>query len=395
MTKEGEMMDTLVAAIICILGLIIGIFAIRENELFSIKKKCMFVVLAFVIIFEISSDTLLLLINGKNILSDPICTLLKAIELIVVPIIPTIFSVIITHKNFWKKIRKVFIAIIALNTAFQLMSFVLPISFQYQNTFYSRTQYTYIYITLIVLSTILFLICASKTFVQSTKISYTLVSSVVLVLLGMLFRMLHIDSNADWMCITLAYFIFLFYFSSTYLKVDPLTSLLNRKAMDSRIEKINYDTAIIMIDANNFKEINDTYGHIAGDKALTRIAKAIYITFENYGYCYRIGGDEFCVILKRNALSKLVDETENFDTYNAIGGLIAKLDEQMEIEAQKYPMLSDGLACGFGIYKTVANSEELDTYKTVEEVKKIADERMYKKKEMMKEDKKTNKKKMY
>lgn len=44
------------------------------------------------------------------------------------------------------------------------------------------------------------------------------------------------------------------------------------------------------------KGINDTYGHAFGDEALTEVGKAISTVFSHVGYCYRIGGDEFCVI---------------------------------------------------------------------------------------------------
>lgn len=377
-------MDTLVAAVICSLSLIIGIIAIYENELFSTSKKCLFAILAAVIVFEICSDTFLIIINGKKLLPNDVYKLIKIMEFATVPLIPTLFSKIITHRHFWKKIRKVFWSITTVNLVFQITSFVIPLMFEYKDTVYNRTQYTYIYVGLISVTATLFLVCASKTFVQSSKISCTLVCTVVLVIVGMLLRAFNIDSNADWMCITSAYFIFLFYFSSTYLKVDPLTLLLNRKAFDNRIEKVSYDTAIIVIDANNFKNINDEYGHIAGDKALVKIAKVIYTTFGRYGYCYRIGGDEFCVLFKKNALPRLIEETENFDSYNTIKKLLAKLDEQMELEIQKYPMLVDGVACGFGIYRSPGYTDEPDTYKTIEEVFKIADDRMYEDKERKK-----------
>ena len=48
-----------------------------------------------------------------------------------------------------------------------------------------------------------------------------------------------------------------------------------------------------------FKEINDNYGHQYGDKCLNQIARILKSVFGNYGQCYRIGGDEFAVILRR------------------------------------------------------------------------------------------------
>lgn len=53
-----------------------------------------------------------------------------------------------------------------------------------------------------------------------------------------------------------------------------------------------------MFDVDDFKQINDSYGHVQGDLCLAEIAECIKKAYANFGYCYRIGGDEFCVLLK-------------------------------------------------------------------------------------------------
>jgi len=55
---------------------------------------------------------------------------------------------------------------------------------------------------------------------------------------------------------------------------------------------------LIVMDLDDFKYINDTYGHLEGDKCLRVIAKCLKTAYSDYGNCYRIGGDEFCVLLK-------------------------------------------------------------------------------------------------
>lgn len=54
----------------------------------------------------------------------------------------------------------------------------------------------------------------------------------------------------------------------------------------------------VVFDVDDFKQINDRYGHIQGDLCLAGIAECIKKSYANFGYCYRIGGDEFCVLLK-------------------------------------------------------------------------------------------------
>ena len=55
---------------------------------------------------------------------------------------------------------------------------------------------------------------------------------------------------------------------------------------------------LVVFDVDDFKQINDRYGHIQGDLCLAGIAECIKKSYANFGYCYRIGGDEFCVLLK-------------------------------------------------------------------------------------------------
>lgn len=55
---------------------------------------------------------------------------------------------------------------------------------------------------------------------------------------------------------------------------------------------------LIVFDVDDFKQVNDLYGHLQGDVCLAEIADCIKKAYAQYGYCYRIGGDEFCVLLK-------------------------------------------------------------------------------------------------
>ena len=55
---------------------------------------------------------------------------------------------------------------------------------------------------------------------------------------------------------------------------------------------------LIVFDVDDFKHVNDVYGHVKGALCLSIIANCIKKAYAKYGYCYRIGGDEFCVLLK-------------------------------------------------------------------------------------------------
>ncbi len=56
---------------------------------------------------------------------------------------------------------------------------------------------------------------------------------------------------------------------------------------------------LVVFDVDDFKQINDRYGHMKGDLCLADIAECIKKAYASFGYCYRIGGDEFCVITEK------------------------------------------------------------------------------------------------
>ena len=78
---------------------------------------------------------------------------------------------------------------------------------------------------------------------------------------------------------------------------DELTGLLNRMALRDRFESyLGHDLHVLILDVDHFKEFNDAFGHMAGDRVLVAVADAITDVFGE-GCAYRFGGDEFLVIL--------------------------------------------------------------------------------------------------
>ncbi len=81
---------------------------------------------------------------------------------------------------------------------------------------------------------------------------------------------------------------------------DPLTGLWNRNYLMSEFSKLSDDTVgtFMILDLDNFKGINDTYGHVAGDAALVAFAKTLSGFVHKDDIVARIGGDEFAVYLR-------------------------------------------------------------------------------------------------
>ena len=153
--------------------------------------------------------------------------------------------------------------------------------------------------------------------------------------------------------------------------VDTMTGLKNRNCFQEKIkilnDNLNEDTQlkIVVFDINGLKKINDKYGHLKGDLMIKESANTIRKTFDNCGNVYRIGGDEFCLIVEN--VENLEESIKKFEEI---------LDKQRSKSVNERVIISYGVEeFHFGLNK--------DLY----EVFDIADKNMYEyKKKVEKKD---------
>jgi len=100
---------------------------------------------------------------------------------------------------------------------------------------------------------------------------------------------------------------------------DPLTNCYNRRAFYDYLKKElacakrhNFPIGCIMLDADHFKSINDTYGHTVGDEVLKAIANILLTYSRKSDYVCRYGGEEFCVVLTHSNYDQTFAVAEKF-----------------------------------------------------------------------------------
>ena len=155
---------------------------------------------------------------------------------------------------------------------------------------------------------------------------------------------------------------------------DALTGIRNKTAYDKEIKKIEYDMStgklnafgIGMIDLNFLKRVNDTYGHEQGNIAIKKLCFLVCTTFE-HSPVFRIGGDEFVVILKGTDLDNIDSLTDSFKKK------LAEIAEDDKLE----PWEKVSAAIGLAFYDKDIDANVLNVFKR-------ADKNMYECKKAMK-----------
>jgi len=140
---------------------------------------------------------------------------------------------------------------------------------------------------------------------------------------------------------------------------DPLTGLYNRRFFFENASKLleiakrdNKKLIVIFIDLDNFKQINDLYGHATGDAVLKKVGEILKKGFRNSDIVARIGGDEFVIAI-------------------LLGGSEENIKKIIHRTREEIEKAIPGISFSYGYAKFPDDSDN------IEELVKIADERMY------------------
>lgn len=282
----------------------------------------------------------------------------------IAPFIPIFMALSFSNADFFKV--KVWIFPATINMFFTVLSPFFGLIFAVsQENIYTRGPWFAIFILAYVWGTLLLVhetIRVTKRY--QTKNSFVLYLILLFIMFGTSIQVILPAVHTTWICISLSITIYYAYFCELCEKFDAQTYLLNRRAYACEVERVmdSEQATILFFDVDEFKEINDTYGHQFGDQCLYTVACCIKEVFQNIGLCFRIGGDEFCVI------SRITDEAMIQDAKKSFLEKIEKCREK----DKKLPNVS----IGHGFYKKGLCK--------VDEAIKNADEQLYEFKKIQK-----------
>ena len=141
---------------------------------------------------------------------------------------------------------------------------------------------------------------------------------------------------------------------------DPLTNLYNRRYFSDQINKVKtfakrngYPLSIILLDIDNFKIINDTYGHIVGDDVIIKVARSLEEELRNSDIVARFGGEEFVILLQNS------DSATSFKVAEKIRHRLADLTIKSKLDSFNF-------TTSFGLAQFNEKLDNDDIKKTIE-----------------------------
>jgi diguanylate cyclase (GGDEF)-like protein len=132
-------------------------------------------------------------------------------------------------------------------------------------------------------------------------------------------------------------------------RIDTKTGLLNSSTWEREAEaevtravRMNVPLAVALVDIDHFKVVNDTYGHLAGDKALRAVTDALRSQLRGYDLAGRFGGEEFAVLLPQARELDALNVAERLRSY--VAGLVIPVDDEDESAGSIRLTISVGVA---------------------------------------------------
>lgn len=172
-----------------------------------------------------------------------------------------------------------------------------------ENNIYSRGPLYYLYMIVFVYSFLISILSKFKAIgFLPGFFKIRLILHCVVLLAGMSVQLIFPHVHSTWIMICLFFVLDYAIIFEIKSMVDSLTGLLNKSVFNRQMNTFqatkNSNYYIIMLDVNDFKKVNDTRGHLYGDKCLCEIASVLKGLFRRHANIFRFGGDEFCVLLK-------------------------------------------------------------------------------------------------
>lgn len=332
----------------------------NTNDLFPQYKRRLFLLLFFSTIIAIIAEwsgSVTILFGGRFRLFH-IWT--KVLELSLTPVVPFLCAEILNYSADTSKKTRWIYYVLCIHTGLEVLSAFGGFIFYVDNSnVFCHGPFYWIYLVTYLGGSLYVLWSGyqvSRQYQNRNKIILSLL--LAFLLLGIAMNQIDKSVKSAWLTVAIVVTLFYVFYNDMIQRIDEMTMLLNRTSYNNQLARLREPVIIQLFDVDFFKSVNDEYGHLYGDQCLQVIGGIIRNTYGKYGKCYRIGGDEFCVILD-SADSPITALNEQF---------LADMEKYRESDA-RFPYISLG-------YAQYESSQE-----SVQDTVRTADSIMYRNKE--------------
>lgn len=345
--------------------LVIYVQLIKEGENYFLQHR-LFKLLILSIMILIVIEAVGWIFDGRQGDTERIIVTSANVLLLICNTIPLILWTLYVDFEMYsdigriKRSLKIYLVIMAINTILIVSSPITELYFYLDdNNAYHKGNWIIIgqiiYYLLFVYNFLLIFINWKRI---NHKNRLFLIYILILPLAGLIFQHMYYGTSFVWVGACLSVLIGYIKIQNQAIKIDYLTGLYNRRQLDSYLKsKIknlskNEKFAGIMIDIDHFKQINDNFGHLSGDRALEHLALILKQSFNRNDFIARYAGDEFVVLL-------------NFKKGETLEGKIVNLQRKIALfNYKKKELFEIHISMGYATYDSNCNlsSDEFLNY---------------------------------
>lgn len=279
-----------------VFSMVAMVVCVNSSGTLARNKKKYFVLLFLCIAAASLCEYFGICLQGTGSATRVLHIVVKAAELSIAPAIGFLLAAVIEQR-----FQKIIAAFLAVHACVEISSGIFGFIYRVDaNSTYSHERFYGIYVAAYLLSLLYGIVIFAR---NMKKYQYNGMAFFCMITLFMLFGII-VQMCSSELKVVYAFIamvaLMLYVFTLEMIQQnDELTGLINRRGYENMIAHLEDKCVILMFDVDQFKTVNDRFGHKTGDLCLKEIGNALKGTYAKYGRCFRIGGDEFCVIMTK------------------------------------------------------------------------------------------------
>lgn len=289
---------TVIVAEVVILMLFLMAWANTDNLLSALKRK-QFLLLFFSVIVSILAEwsgSMAALSGGRL---RPIHVWTKMVELSITPVVPFLCGQILVWSADSAPKNKGLYGVLLVHTGLELLSVFSGWIFYVDENgvFRHGPGYGIYLLTYLGISVYALWVGYRVCRQYQNKNKVMLILMLAFLLFGIAANQIDKTIKTAWLTVALVVTLMYIFYNDMVKRVDERTMMLNRASYDHHLVSLRGASTIQMFDIDDFKTVNEEQGRLYADQCLRIIGGMIRKVYGRYGKCYRVGGDEFCVVL--------------------------------------------------------------------------------------------------